>query len=122
MPPDVSSPRTLDLFDYTITVPTTAGESAVASVKRSALASLSDAELAQQLGQFVEEVQRYCQVDVKWTKLVRGEPSGRSKLLYQGSTRRIAPSGKGVITRSPVLTGRQAMSEKLKVVVDRAMG
>ena len=57
MPSNVSSPRTLDLFDYTITVPTPLGEPAVASVKQSALASLSDAELAQQLGQFVEEVQ-----------------------------------------------------------------
>ncbi len=58
MPPKVSSPHTLDLFDYTIAVPTPPGEPAIASVKRSALASLSDAELAQQLGHFVEEVQR----------------------------------------------------------------
>ncbi len=58
MPSNVSSPRTLDLFDYTITVPTPLGEPAVASVKQAALASLSDAELTQQLGQFVEEVQR----------------------------------------------------------------
>ena len=51
------SPRTLDLFEYTITVPTPPSEAAVASVKRPALASLSDAQLAQQLGELVEEVQ-----------------------------------------------------------------
>jgi hypothetical protein len=57
MPTKGSSPRTLDLFEYTITVPTPPSEPAVTSVKRPTLASLSDAQLAQQLGHLVEEVQ-----------------------------------------------------------------
>jgi hypothetical protein len=52
-----STPRTPDLFEYTITVPTPPCEPAVASVKPTALASLSDAELARQLCQLVEQVQ-----------------------------------------------------------------
>ncbi|QRM34412.1 hypothetical protein [Microvirga sp. VF16] len=56
MPPKGSSPRTLDLFEYTLTVPTPS-ELAV-SAKPPALASLSDVQLAQQLGQLLEEVQR----------------------------------------------------------------
>ncbi len=53
-----SSPRTLDLFEVTLTVPTPRSEPAAASAKPLALGSLSDAQLAQQLGQLLEEVQR----------------------------------------------------------------
>ena len=58
MPHKGSSPRTLDLFEYTLTVPTPSSVPAVAPAKPPALASLSDAQLAQQLGQLLEEVQR----------------------------------------------------------------
>ena len=58
MPPKGSSPRTLDLFEVTLTIPTPRSEPASASAKPSALTSLSDAELAQQLGQLLEEMQR----------------------------------------------------------------
>jgi hypothetical protein len=54
MPPKGSSPRTLDLFEYTLTIPTPPSEPA----RPLALASLSDVQLAQQLGQLLEEVQR----------------------------------------------------------------
>jgi DNA-directed RNA polymerase specialized sigma24 family protein len=53
-----SSPHTLDLFEVTLTIPTPASEPAVAPAKPPALASLSDGQLAEQLGQLVEEVQR----------------------------------------------------------------
>jgi hypothetical protein len=53
-----SSPRTLDLFEVTLTIPTPASEPAPVAAKPPALASLSDAQLAQQLGQLVKEVQR----------------------------------------------------------------
>jgi hypothetical protein len=58
MPHKGSLPRTLDLFEYTITVPTPS--SGLASVQRepSELASLSDAQLAKHLGQLVDELQR----------------------------------------------------------------
>jgi hypothetical protein len=61
-------------------------------------------------------------LDPLMVKLARGEPSGRSKLLYEGSTGGIAPRGEGLITRSPVLIGRQAMTAELEMVGDRAMG
>jgi hypothetical protein len=58
MPHKGSSPRTLDLFDVTLTISTPRSEPAPVSVKPSALASLPDAQLAQQLGLLVDEVQR----------------------------------------------------------------
>jgi hypothetical protein len=53
-----SSPRPLDLFEVTLTIPTPASEPAPASAKPSELASLSDAQLAKHLGQLLQEVQR----------------------------------------------------------------
>jgi DNA-directed RNA polymerase specialized sigma24 family protein len=53
-----SSPRTLDLFEVTLNIPTPASEPAPVASKPTMLASLSDAQLAEQLGQLVAEVQR----------------------------------------------------------------
>lgn len=58
MPHKGSSSRTLDLFEYTITIPTPPSDPPPVTPKRPALASLSDAELAQQLGQLLKEAQR----------------------------------------------------------------
>ncbi len=58
MPHKGSSPRTLDLFEYTITVPTPASELAPVSAEPPARARLSDTQLAEQLVQLVGEVQR----------------------------------------------------------------
>jgi hypothetical protein len=58
MPHKGSSPRTLDLFEVTLTIPTPSSELAPVTAKPPGLASLSDAQLAQHLGQLVEEVQR----------------------------------------------------------------
>jgi DNA-directed RNA polymerase specialized sigma24 family protein len=58
MPHKGSSPRTLDLFDVTLTIPTPRPEPAPVPVKPLALASLPDAQLAQQLVHLVDEVQR----------------------------------------------------------------
>jgi hypothetical protein len=58
MPHKGSSPRTLDLFEVTLTIPTPSSEPAPVSAGPPALASLSDAQLALQLGQLVDEVQR----------------------------------------------------------------
>jgi hypothetical protein len=57
MPHKGSSPRTLDLFEVTLTIPTPSSQPAVAPLESPALASLSDAQLAQHLGQLLEEVQ-----------------------------------------------------------------
>jgi DNA invertase Pin-like site-specific DNA recombinase len=53
-----SSPRTLDLFEVTLTIPTPASEPAPVAAKSPVPSSLSDTQLAQQFGQLVEEVQR----------------------------------------------------------------
>lgn len=53
-----SSPRTLDLFEVTLTIPTPSSEPVVSPAKPPALASLSDVQLAQQLNQLLEEVER----------------------------------------------------------------
>jgi hypothetical protein len=53
-----SSPRTLDLFEVTLTIPTPSSKPAPVPTQPPALASLSDAQLAQQLGQIVDEMQR----------------------------------------------------------------
>ena len=58
MPHKGPSPRTLDLFEVTLTIPTPASETSPVSAKPPALASLSDAQLAQQIAQLIEEVQR----------------------------------------------------------------
>ena len=58
MPHKGSSPRTLDLFEVTLTIPTPPPEPTRAAARPPALAGLSDAQLAQQLGQLIEEVQR----------------------------------------------------------------
>jgi len=56
MPHKGSSPRTLDLFEATLTIPTPSSEPTPVPARPPALASLSDAQLAQQLNQLVEEV------------------------------------------------------------------
>jgi hypothetical protein len=56
MPHKGSSPRTLDLFEVTLTVPSPPSM-AKSLPSQSELASLSDAQLATRLGQLVDEVQ-----------------------------------------------------------------
>ncbi len=58
MPHKGSSPRTLDLFEVTLTVPTPRFEPAPASAELGELASLSDVQLAKRLGQLMDELQR----------------------------------------------------------------
>ena len=56
MPHKGSSPRTLDLFEVTLAVPTPLSEAVSSLAQSSEPASLSDAQLATRLGQLVEEV------------------------------------------------------------------
>ncbi len=58
MPHKGSSPRTLDLFEVTLTVPTPRSEPTSASAKLWELAGLSDVQLAKHLGQLRDELQR----------------------------------------------------------------
>ncbi|MBA1159195.1 hypothetical protein [Microvirga mediterraneensis] len=58
MPPKGSSPRTLDLFEVTLTIPTPSAEPAPVPADPPRLVSLSDAQLAQQLSHVVSEVPR----------------------------------------------------------------
>ena len=61
MPHKGSSPRTLDLFEYTLTISTPLSEPASASAAPPELAGWSDTQLAQHLGQLIEEIQRRLQ-------------------------------------------------------------
>jgi hypothetical protein len=56
MPHKGSSPRTLDLFEVTLTIPTPSAEPVPA--RPAGLASLSDTQLTQQLNQLADEVKR----------------------------------------------------------------
>ncbi len=58
MPHKESSPRTLDLFEDTLTRPIPGSEPPAASAKPPRLAGLSDNQLAQHLGQILDELQR----------------------------------------------------------------
>ena len=58
MPHKGSSPRTLDLFELTLNVPTPQSEPAPASAELWELADLSDAQLAKHIGQLMDELQR----------------------------------------------------------------
>jgi hypothetical protein len=58
MPHKGSSPRTFDLFEVTLTIPSPSSEQAQVAAGPPALAGLSDAQLAQHLEQLVKEMQR----------------------------------------------------------------
>jgi hypothetical protein len=103
-----SSPRTLELFEYTLTIPTPPSDPASAPAKP-ALANLSDAQLAEQLSQVVEEVQRRLKKDRgKRSEL---EAAARQislslKRLVSGSTRQDQPS-RSSKTSSPLQEGQR---------------
>lgn len=84
MPPKGSSPRTLDLFEYTLTIPTPPSEPAFTPAAPPELARWSDAHLAQHLGQLLEEkcsrgeVQRRMETD-------RGKRPELEKVAQQAS-------------------------------------
>ena len=67
------------------------------------------------------DVRGYCQLDARSAQLPQVLLSCQSRSAYQGSTSRIAPSDEGMITRSTMLTGGEAMAAELEVVVDRRM-
>lgn len=62
------------------------------------------------------------QLGAEEAKLPWAQPSGQSTSAYQGSTGGLAPRGRGVVTRSPVLTGGKTMTAELEVVVDLSVG
>jgi hypothetical protein len=98
MPPKGSSPRTLDLFEYTLTIPTPRSEPASAPAKLPALASLSDAQLAEQLSQLVQEVQRRLKKgkgDRPELEAAARQTSLSLQRFVSGSTRQDKPSKSG---------------------------
>jgi DNA-directed RNA polymerase specialized sigma24 family protein len=58
MPHKGSSPRTLDLFEDTLTIPTPRSEPPAAPAKPPGLAGWTDDQLAQHLNQILDELQR----------------------------------------------------------------
>jgi hypothetical protein len=63
----------------------------------------------------------YCQLGAEEAKLPRAQPSREYTSAHEGNTSRIAPGEEGAITSSSVLTGREAMTAELEVVVDRSV-
>jgi DNA-directed RNA polymerase specialized sigma24 family protein len=100
MPLKRSLPRTLDLFEYTLTIPTPPSEPAV-SAKPPALAKLSDVQLAQQLGQLLEEMQRRL-----------GNGTGQRPVL-EAAARQASGSLKGLV---PSPTKRDRLSRTSKAL------
>jgi hypothetical protein len=64
----------------------------------------------------------YCQLGAEEAKLPRAQPSRECTSAHEGNTSRIAPGEEGAITSSSVLTGREAMTAELEVVVDPSVG
>jgi hypothetical protein len=119
MPHKGSASRTLDLFEVTLTIPTPLSEPAPVSAKPSALASLSDAQLAQQLGQLVEEVRSRlekrrgshpeleaaaAQTRVSFDRLVP-RPAKQARLAGSGKTSSPLQEGQRKAVRAAVLAG-----------------
>jgi hypothetical protein len=109
MPRKGSSPRTLDLFEYTLTIPTPRSDPASALAKPPALASLSDTELAQQLGQLLKEVQH--RMEKGRGRRPELEAAARQaslslKHVVPGSTRQDKPS-RSSKTSSPLQEGQR---------------
>jgi hypothetical protein len=119
MPYKGSSPRTLDLFEVTLTIPTPSSEPTPVSAEPSVLASLSDAQLAQQLGKLVEEVQ--CRLEkgkgshpeleaaaartrVSLDRLVP-RPAKQARLARSGKTSSPLQEGQRKAVRAAVLAG-----------------
>ena len=98
MPHKESSPRTLDLFEDTLTRPVPGSEPPAASAKPPRLAGLSDNQLAQHLGQILDELQR------------RMEERGRRPEL-EAATRRASLSLKHLVP-SPAKQDRPSRSAK----------
>ena len=68
-----------------------------------------------------EAFRRYCQLGAEEAKLPRAQPSREDTSAQEGNTSRIAPGEEGAITSSSVLTGREAMTAELEVIVDRSV-
>ncbi|ANY84484.1 hypothetical protein BB934_40540 (plasmid) [Microvirga ossetica] len=96
MPHKGSSPRTLDLFEVTLTVPTPRSEPAPTSAELWELAGLSDARLAKHLGQLLDEVQRRMEAGRESGPELKAAVSNASVLLERliphPSKRRVKPS------------------------------
>jgi hypothetical protein len=97
MPHKRSSPCTPDLFEVTLTIPTPLPEPAPA--KPLALASLSDVQLARQLGHVLEEVQRRMEEGrgsrPELTAAIRNGGVALERLSSQPSKQRVKSSRSG---------------------------
>jgi hypothetical protein len=96
MPHKGSSPRTLDLFEVTLTIPTPASEPTPIKARLSAPATLSDTQLAQQLGQLLDELQRRLEKGKgRRPDLEAAVQNARLSLdqLVPGPTKQTKPSG-----------------------------
>ena len=70
---------------------------------------------------FDPEPTRYCQHGAEGAQMPRAQASREYTSAHEGNTGRIAPGEEGAIAGGPVLTGREAMTAELEVVVDRSV-
>lgn len=121
MPHKRSSPRTPDLFEVTLTIPTPLSEPAPA--KPAALASLSDAQLARQLGQVLEEVQRRMEEGrgsrPELKAAIRNASVALKRLSPQPSKQRVKSSRSGKTRRSSCSTTSRGTPRRRTHVVWR---
>ena len=64
---------------------------------------------------------RDCQLGAEEAKLPWAQPSREYMSAHESNTSRIAPGEEGAIAGGPVLTGREAVTAEVEVVVDRAV-
>jgi len=119
MPPKGSSPRALDLFEYTLTIPIPPSEPASAPAAPPKLAGWPDAQLAQHLGQLLEEMQRRMetgrgkrpklqaaarQANLSLKRLAPG-PTPQRRLSRSGKTLSLPQEGQRKAVRAALLAG-----------------
>ncbi len=79
------------------------------------------AEIEQARTWYEPHLERFCQLGAEVAKRPQVQPSSQSTSAHEGNTGRIAPGEEGAIAGGPVLTGREAMTAELEVVMNRSV-
>jgi len=119
MPNKGTSPRTPDLFEYTITVPTPLSQRSATPPRQPGVASLSDAQLVQNLGQLMDELRRRLEADrgsrpeleeaakqasLSLMRVIPG-PARQDRLTRSSKTKSVLQEGQRKAVRAALLAG-----------------